>query len=625
MSRNQFALAALAALMSTYVCAADPPAPIRYWNVDDIRPGMTGHGLTVLKGTKPERFEAAVLGVIKNFNPGQDLVLARLSGAGLEATGVISGMSGSPVYIAGKLVGAIAYTWPFNTEPIAGITPFAQMMDYSLPRKSPGSVVTSTNFMLDGAVLIGSRSAESLAGEYELAVVVAAQAGVGRLARLQTPVIAAGLSAAARDELNRLFGPMGLFVVEGGAASAKVLHENSAPRLEPGGAMAVGMVTGDVSMTAIGTITAVDSERIYGFGHPFFGAGACEMPLLTAFIHAVVPKQTISSKMGSALVPVGRIDTDVSTCVAGRVGKSADLVPVTMRFRNRASSFDRTFRCEIIRDQTMLGPLAMSALASCGTLEGQAPIEMTARMTTCVEFEGFAPLIFDDVLSGSQYSGSRGLIRMYGPIANLLTILSSNPWHRPRIVRVECATEVSDQRRSAEIVGALAHRTTLEPGDTLHVDVLLRPYAVRGVASVESLVRAPLKLRVPESMRPGKYVAMIGDGMNDFRNELANRRHLGTPTNFAQLYEFLKMQLALRHTEIVVRVNVNEPGVAIDGAELPNLPTVTAELLGRDTARRVTPVGASLVARAPTDWTVEGVFTLEFEVVKQREFYEFAK
>lgn len=605
---------------------ADKPTTVPHWNVDDVKPGMSGHGVTVLKGTKTERFAFTVLGIVKNYNPGQDVVLVRLGGLGLENTGVISGMSGSPVYVGDKLLGAIAYTWPFNTEPVGGVTPFAQMVEYALPRKRAGGIAQVAEFTLDGPVLAAEREPID-AGSLALPEALAIEVGTPRLVRIQTPIVTSGLSPAAREELNRLLEPTGIFAAEGGAATAKVLQENSATRFEPGSAMAVGLVTGDVSMAAIGTVTAVDGERIYGFGHPFFGNGPCEMPLLSAFIHAVIPRQTISAKMGSPLLAAGTIDVDSSTCVAGRLGKAPDLVPVAVRFRNQSSSFDRTFRCQIIRDQTMLGPLAMTALASFGTLEGQTPNEFAARVTSAVEFEGYPPLVLENLYSGPQFVGGRGLLRAFVPISNLLTILSSNAFHRPRIVRVECSTDLVEQRRSAEIVGAVVKTPVLEPGETLVVEAIVRQHQLEsnfGPAG-DQKVRIPIQLKLPDSMRPGRYTATIGDAMSDFRNELIVRRHLAAPTTFAQLYELLKLQSKLRYTDIVLRINGTEPGLAIDGSELSGLPAVASEILARDTTRSVTPVVGSTSARSRSDWAIDGAQTVQFEIVKQRDFYEFSK
>lgn len=596
-----------------------------YWKVDDVRPGMTGYGMTVVKGTQPERFNAEVLGIIKAFSPGQDLVIVRLAGLGLEKTGVISGMSGSPVYLDGKLLGAVAYTWSFGTEPIGGVTLFSQMVDYTNPKKRDVNVARSEieNYLLDGPVPVLSGGCTPAAFD---ATGISAVAGGGSLVPIASPVVATGLSEAVREALAPHLAQNGMFLVQGGAAGKSVAEQHAQAKIVPGGAMAVGMVTGDVTMTAIGTVTAVVGNRVWGFGHPFSGGGDCEMPLLTAYIHAVVPRQTISSKLGSPLTCAGMIDADASTAVAGWLGKRADMIPVSMRFYNRAwKSEERNFECQVIRDRSMVGPLAMSALASCGTLEGQAPLDLAARLSATVELEGCAPLVIDDFVSGPQFGGSRGLLRLYSPLANLLSILSNNNVHRPRILRLRCTTELDDRQRGAEIYQARVEPRELEAGQTLKVYVALKPHQPAGKTGPVALEEVAVNLPLPANLKPGRYSAMIGDSLSDLRNELRARPHLATPTDFNQLYDFLKLQLAMRQTDLVVRLNLPEIGVAVDGGELPGIPGGIADTLARDGTRRVLPVAASLVQKQKTDWALEGMQTVSFEVVERRGFYSFDK
>lgn len=604
---------------------AEPVASdIEYWNVDDVQPGMTGYGITVLKGTETERFLVEVIGVLKSFSPGRDMILVRVAGIGLEKTGVISGMSGSPVYIQEKLLGAIAFTWPFGKEPIGGITPFSQMAEFAKPTvKTDEWIAGTSSYLLDQSIDL-SHAMLPASADLTGPAWTSAAADHGNLVRLQTPIATTGLSPAALDELRHQLGPMGFLPVQGGGVNDKTLASHMNAKIEPGGAMAVGLVTGDVSMSAIGTVTAVAGDRVYGFGHPFFGSGTCELPLSTAYIHTVIPRQTVSSKMGSALSIAGKVDADVSTCVAGWLGEKADMVPVSIRIKNQKSTLDKTFKCEVVRDRLLLAPLTMTVLGSCADMEGQAPVDLTAKLTTTVEIEGEEPLVMTDVYSGPQYSGGRGLMRVFTPVANLLGVLGNNPYHRPRIKSVTCVTEIADRDQSARIVRAKAIHPILEAGETLKVAVTIQPMARRGWAerTQPEEEKIAMELKLPDDLEPGSYSATIGSANDDFRMELAAKRHLTNPTDFAQLYKFIKLQLALRRTDMVLRYNLPSKGVAVDGTELPDLPAAAFDILNENSSGEATTFQDSLVERKSTDWVIEGFQPVRFEVVKKKSFYK---
>ena len=270
------------------------------WKVDHIRPGMVGYGLTVIHGTQPERFEVEIIGVMRKVQPGRDMILARFKGLGLEKSGVMQGMSGSPVYLEERLLGAVAYTWEFGLEPIGGITPFSQMIEFC-----------------DAARL----NEKKLAVNTFTANVVASDATRGRMVPIRTPISVSGMSPAALEVLTKDFSPWGLVPVQGGAANADIIEENEKQELQPGSAMAVALVLGDISATAVGTVTTVNDGRVYAFGHPFLELGKCDIPLLSAYIHLVMPLQSASFKMGSALSAKGTVQADVSTGIAGSIGR----------------------------------------------------------------------------------------------------------------------------------------------------------------------------------------------------------------------------------------------------------------------------------------------------------------
>src|SRR5262245_8728847 len=308
------------------------PKPERYWNVDHVRRGMKGEGRTVLVATKIETFQAEVLGVLKNTSPGRDLVLCRLSGLDLEKSGVIAGMSGSPIYLDNKLLGAVAYAWAFGKEPIAGVTPFAQMHRYveAYERRDTAEQDRPTRVGLAAPVRAGGRDFDTVTVSHSFDDPQPTAADGLWLVPLRTPLAGTGFTPHSLSLLRDRFRTAGMVPMQGGAVTGKVAEEARNLKLEAGGALSVALVTGDFDLSGIGTVTHIEGKRVYGWGHPFFGLGACEFPLMTGYVHAICPRQSISFKMGSPLRTVGVINADVSTCIAGWLDREPDMLPLRM-------------------------------------------------------------------------------------------------------------------------------------------------------------------------------------------------------------------------------------------------------------------------------------------------------
>ncbi len=326
-------LACLAVALGGFERAGAVPDPASFWAVDNVRAGMKGTGKTCVKGTKVETFDVEILGILRNTSPGRDMILARLSGLNLDKTGVIQGMSGSPVYLQGKLLGAVAFAWPYGKEPIAGITPFVQMRDFvaSYERRDLAEKGQPRRVGLSRPITLEGREYQDVMVSDGFDETATPQAADGLcMVPLRTPLVTSGMSprcfAGMRPELNRL----GMVPMQGGAVAPADLTvtERNVP-LEPGGALVAAMITGDFDMSGIGTVTHIDGKRVYGWGHPFFGMGGCEFPLMTGYTHLILSRSSISFKMGSPIKTVGVINADVSTCIAGWLDRTPDMLPLT--------------------------------------------------------------------------------------------------------------------------------------------------------------------------------------------------------------------------------------------------------------------------------------------------------
>jgi len=591
------------------------PKTETYWQVEDIRPGMKGQGRTVMKGTRIDNFDAEVLGVLKNTSPGRDMVLCRLSGLDLDKTGVIAGMSGSPIFIQGKLLGAVAYAWPYGKEPIAGITPFCQMVSYvaAYERRDVAEKNNSKRIGLNSPLLIEGK-------EYDTVTVSddcdnpQPTAGDGLwLMPLRTPLAASGFTAHSLKILGNQLKHSGLVPMQGGAVSNKIVQAERDVAMLPGGALSVALVLGDFDLSGIGTVTHVEGKRVYGWGHPFFGLGSCEFPLMTGYVHAIYPRVSLSFKMGSPIRTVGVINADVSTCIAGWLERQPDMMPMRMIVTRGGTDESKTFNVQVVRQRTMIAPLVQTVLTNSVDMEGDLPEEMTAHLKASIEIEGRPPLVIHDTFSGSSFSGGRAPQAIYSQVANVISQLTFHSYEPVRINRIDCVTEIEPGRRTAEIEAVEVEADTYAPGETLKAVVFLRPY--KGLRE-----RVPVTLELPSDLPEGSYIATVGDDLANARQLVRDNPNLSNPQNLDHVFEGLKVLTSVKRTNLVVRLPLGGTGVALEGKSLPNLPPSMVQIFGSSRRTGSQTMNGSVVSRRATDWVVQGSDTIRFTVAKNKQY-----
>jgi hypothetical protein len=613
----RFVAAGMTMLVATMTVEFSParadPNPIYCWQVDDVRPGMKGFGRTVMHGTKVETFQAEVLGVLKNTSPGRDMILCRLSGLGLEKTGVIAGMSGSPIYLDGKLLGAVAFAWPFGKEPIAGVTPFCQMHGFvetyerrDLTEKQiPARVGLRTPLRIGDAVFDSITVSQDFEGHPE-------GSGDGLwLMPLRTPLAATGFSEHSLQFFGERVRSAGLYPMQSGGASAPVRDQEKNVSLEPGGPLAVAMVTGDFDLSGIGTVTHIEGNRVYGWGHPFFGCGGCDFPLSTGYIHTIYPRQSVSFKMGSPLKTVGVINADVSTCIAGWIGKTSDMLPVHMTVVSGPGESPKTYHVEVVRQRPLLASLILTVLTNSVDMEGEWPEEMTAQLQARIELEGRQPLTIKDTFSGSGYSGGRAPQALFAQVAAVVNILTYNSFKPVRINRIECETHLLPGRRTAEIEAIALDSETYAPGEKLKATVYLLPY--KGLRQ-----RVPVTLQLPGDLPEGSYTVTVCDDMTSVRRQLRDNPNWSCPQNLDQVFEALEVQASAQRTHLVMRLPLDAGGIALDGRSLPDLPPSMVQILGNTRKTGAQSMGRALVSHQQTNWVIQGSETARFTVTKNK-------
>jgi hypothetical protein len=337
----------------------------------DVRAGQHGVGRTVFSGSKVEEFQVEVLGVLENLGPRQSIILARLSGGPLGNTGVMQGMSGSPVYIDGKLLGAVALSFPLSKEAIAGIRPIEDMLHVSpLPPQNIAAAMPRRAFAAGG---FDSNSAQ--------------------LEEIATPVSFTGFTPAALEHFAPQLRQLGLDPRQGVAGGGNIPDRLGDPRqLEPGSMISVQLISGDMTVGADGTVTAIDGDKIYAFGHRFLDEGTTDLPFARAEVLALMPNLSSSFKISMAREWMGSITSDRETAVSGLTGRQANLIPVQIRVGAN------TYRMRLVQDRVMTPLLMQMAVFSAIDSTERSVGGQTYSVRGQLDFEG-GPVRVDDVYS----------------------------------------------------------------------------------------------------------------------------------------------------------------------------------------------------------------------------------
>lgn len=558
MKRLLFGFAAVLSLW-----AAAPVASTPFMPVDEIRKGMVGTGHSVFSGSTREPFEAHIIGVLKNvLGPKRDIILARLSGGPgtiIRDAGVSQGMSGSPVYIDGRLIGAVSYSLgAFPKEAIAGITPIAEMIEdaaLTTPRVAAQARLA--------VPLTPERVATALAAAHAhvFGAPMSAAAAAQGLRPIGMPLVLGGVEPGVEAFLRSALATTAFAPVSAGTSPARnagtTEHATSpsAAPFAPGDAIGVALITGDLQIGATGTVTHVDADRVYAFGHPFLNLGPIDFPMTKADVLTVLPSMMTSMKIATLGDVVGAVTQDRATTVAGRVGARAMMVPVTMRLASERG-VRRDLKFEIVHDP-LLTPLYsfVAVLNSLISYERQAGAS-TFAIRGAVSVEGQAPVAFDDVVSGDGALPA-GAAAVAGPLAALL----ASDLGTARITGITLDVEAREATSTATIERAWIDVVRPRPGDTIPLHVQIRHF--RGTTETITL---PIDL--PGHAR-GRMSLLVSDGAALAEWERRDGR-AETPGSIADLVGALNR--TPRANRVYVRLVADAPGAVVNGEAMGNLP-----------------------------------------------------
>jgi hypothetical protein len=493
---RSMALAAAFAATSA-LAAADPTGILP---AGDLSPGMKGYGLSDLgDGKGIRRFDVEIVGLLKSYAPKQDLILARILGDTLDRTGIVAGMSGSPIYVDGKLIGALAYGWPFSREPICGITPIQSMLDI---RKAPAAPPVPIGSAATRASAFVTAFRDRLFAEPLAALVkpFKAEAASSGPFPLPLPVSLSGSLAP-----GKLFGEVaeaaGWLVAPSGAsapAAEGAATPSAGSPLEPGSAVAAVLLSGDMVLSATGTVTWVEGNSLLAFGHPFLSMGPVDMPMARADVLTVLPSLYRSFKFSTTGSVLGSVSQDRSTGILGSFGEAPKMVPVTIRMGSEDFP-TQTFRFQVVHN-SMLTPILLAVAIDnvLTTLEKRAG-ERTIVWKSAIETSE-RTVHWDSVFSGLSAKDDA-----VASLALLTNYLMANEFHDLAIRGVDVEIAHSDRLQSARVVHVEAQKERVHPGDTVPVWVDLEDF--RGGPR-----RVVMTAKVPADAPPGPMTVFVGDG-----------------------------------------------------------------------------------------------------------------
>ncbi|HVF88755.1 MAG TPA: SpoIVB peptidase S55 domain-containing protein [Blastocatellia bacterium] len=583
--------------------------------LEDVRPGMKGYGFSVFQGSKPERFEVEILGLLDGMNnPKQSIIIARLGGPLVARTSVFAGMSGSPVYIDGKLVGAVAYAFPFSKEPIAGIQPIKYMVDI-FERSEDPAPGTSTRVSFNTLM----SSAEN--GSRSLPEVVTAQVGaraassaamipyVGQtVVPIATPVTFSGIPQSVVDMFASDLKKVGIQPIAGigGGSSLAPMVPFGETTLAPGSSVSVQLVRGDFTVDAAGTVTYRDGEHIYAFGHPFLASGQTSWPMAESSVVTVIPSLNNSFKLSVGGNLVGSISQDRSTGVFGRLGEQPRMVPVRMKVRTSRNKVE-DYNFEIVSD-SFLTPLLMkiamfSAIMATERQVGNQTIKLSGRISV----NGQPDIVLDNSFSLPNGASFFAVSAVERP----LSIIFNSGFDAIDLSGIDVEISSSDNRSSGMLSRLWIDKTEVRRGESIEIQAF-----ARNDNGAEFVERIPFE--IPADAPAGPLVIIIGDGASINQTERSQPSADFVPKDLGQLVRAINK--LKKNNRLYMKAIYSGTGAIVNNEEMPTLPpSVLATLGSQRTSGGYTALSVATLAERelpPSQFIVSGQQSITINVVR---------
>jgi hypothetical protein len=611
-----------AALVVAFACSyafAQEPAPVRpksgkveIFKEADLKPGMKGYAWTVLAGDEPEAIPVEIVGILKNqWGPHQDIILGKMGGKAIR-TNVAGGMSGSPVYIDGKLVGAVALRFSvFSPDAICGITPIELMLEVKdFDESRPSDARTPDKVAVRESAPVSSGM---------LAQVVAAGASGafpsnGTMIPIETPLTFAGFHEGVMREFTPFFQQMGMTVAAGGASST-LTDSKPAPgwqhSLQPGDAVSAVLVTGDMSVSGMCTVTFNDGKHMLACGHPIFNLGPVDMPMAKSDVLMTLASQFQPNKFGNATEIVGALRQDRHSAIMGELGATAAMVPVNVRVRsfgdNNAVRKEKDLHFSVFVQQKWTPYLMMLTLFNSISGLNDFAEETTYRLSGKVEFDGQPGLSIATMLASSE-APAPAPIQLAGWWGDKFNRLFLNPVQMPKLKSVDATIDILPERRVAIIENAWIPSSEVDAGSEVPLRVFLRPY--RG----ERLERN-FTLKIPPDLPKGEHRILLSDA------DTLNR--MQSVASMADRFMDIPQTISLINQErsnnkLYISLVEPRPTVFYEDKTLPSLPASVVNVMqtGRTASRHLVSSSESAVEQGsiPFDLMIDGSYSLRVTV-----------
>ncbi|MDB5328193.1 MAG: SpoIVB peptidase [Phycisphaerales bacterium] len=583
--------------------------PARHMHTAEVVPGMKGYGLSVFHGTKIERFNVEVISVMRNqVGPEHNIVLIRCSGQGLEHSGAIEGMSGSPIYLtdsAGKdrMIGAFALGWENSKDPIAGVRPIEEMLSVPTAYSIPVSNIVKTGGVRRWNALPLIRLAKPVANP--AAANLASGGQSSQLKRLSLPLSVSGVSDAAFAQLSPMLKMGGLTPLQAGALVGTEADPKA--KLEPGASIGLPIVTGDLDVSALGTVTEIVGDRVYAFGHEFNAEGAVDLPMGVGYVHTVIPSSTISFKIGSLMRLDGAIHSDESTAIAGTLGSIPAMIPVTVTVHTPQRAEPRTFHFEITKHPKFTPMGAVTSVTGAVMADSSLPADFTIKYTMTLAFDNGRTVELADTATSATRA------KQLARDLNLpLTLALQNPFGRTYPTSITAKFEVEPKVSLDELTAAVTDKLVYQPGETASIYVTTLPHGGGEVTR-----HVPITL--PDDLAEGDYTLTVGDADRALSDETRDSPYRYETRDLDEVFGLIKEVTQRSSQKLYIRLASHGQGVSVGRTPLIGLPASRVRVMARPGRADVMPFVPAITESVPWSAPLQGSTDIEIKVSRTPE------
>ncbi|MCF7974844.1 MAG: hypothetical protein K9N55_13580 [Phycisphaerae bacterium] len=533
----------------------------QYIDVNEVKPGMSAYCLTCYSGTTVERFDLDVISVVYDMSPGQDAILVKGVDERLVKTGPVQGCSGSPVFIDGRLAGALAFGWSLSKEALYGVTPIREMLGIGethnmSPETAPPEV----------AAAYSGRDYSKPIDFSEPKIPREGHSQTSRSMALSMPLMVSGFTDRGVAAMESTFKPLGLMPVQSLSGSGDDQTVVRPKSFERGGTMMVPLVSGDVRMSVLGTVTEVQGDKIYGFGHSFLGIGDVNLPLATGQVHTVVSVLSSSFKLGSPLDTIGALTSDETTGVAGHVGRTAPTIPMSLRIEHFDGSAPRQFNCRLAYSKLLMSQLIQGVIAGAMGSLNTLPEEHT------IQYSADLGLVSGRHIAFSNVSSAMNVQEILSEVLGACSMLLTNPYKEIPLASIEVSMAIEPKNSTARLIDAELSDDEVEAGDVITLDLIAETY-------LGPKTPYTFQVKVPENAQPGSYNLVVcgGDSYVQYLRRVSPYKLVAMDAD--TLVKALDLLLTIRRDRLYCILELPPSGLAVEDMELPDLPASKALIL----------------------------------------------